>query len=86
MLLQDISNNGSEMELHSSLQLTTNLGLPLAGPVPLPDSAYDNVLMKQYQRYSGDFNQPIHNMHFKVFIIYLIIDRNRYIMYMYIAL
>ncbi|XP_045457290.1 irregular chiasm C-roughest protein-like [Melitaea cinxia] len=61
----DISNNGSEMELHSSLQLTTNLGLPLAGPVPLPDSAYDNVLMKQYQRYSGDFNQPIHNMHFK---------------------
>ncbi|XP_045540671.1 irregular chiasm C-roughest protein [Papilio machaon] len=61
----DVSNNGSETELHSTLHLTTNLGLPLAGPVPLPDSGYDNELMKQYQRYSGDFNQPLGNMHIK---------------------
>ncbi|KAJ2943109.1 hypothetical protein O0L34_g18799 [Tuta absoluta] len=60
------SNGGSDTELHSTLHLTTNLGLPLAGPVSLPDSGYDNELMKQYQRYSGDFNQPIHNLHFKV--------------------
>ncbi|XP_069363228.1 irregular chiasm C-roughest protein-like isoform X2 [Maniola hyperantus] len=61
----DLSNNGSETDLRSTLHLTTNLGLPLAGPVPLPDTAYDNELMKQYQRYSGDFNQPLHNIHFK---------------------
>ncbi|XP_068624517.1 irregular chiasm C-roughest protein-like [Battus philenor] len=61
----DASNNGSETELHSTLHLTTNLGLPLAGPVPLPEAGYDNELMKQYQRYSGDFNQPLSNMHIK---------------------
>ncbi|XP_052742688.1 irregular chiasm C-roughest protein [Bicyclus anynana] len=61
----DNSNNGSETDLRSTLQLTTNLGLPLAGPVPLPNAAYDNELMDQYQRYSDDFNQPLHNIHFK---------------------
>ncbi|CAG5025008.1 unnamed protein product, partial [Parnassius apollo] len=61
----DNSNHGSEAELHSSLHLTTNLGLPLAGPVPLPESGFDNELMKQYQRYSGDFNQPLGNIHIK---------------------
>ncbi|CAH2061857.1 unnamed protein product, partial [Iphiclides podalirius] len=61
----DHSNNGSETELHSTLHLTTNLGLPLAGPVPLPEAGYDNELMKQYQRYSDDFNQPLGNMHIK---------------------
>ncbi|XP_026743411.1 irregular chiasm C-roughest protein-like isoform X1 [Trichoplusia ni] len=59
------SNAGSETDLHPTLHLTSNLGLPLAGPVPLPDSGYDNELMKQYQRYSGDFNQPINNLNFK---------------------
>ncbi|CAH0718484.1 unnamed protein product, partial [Brenthis ino] len=58
----DISNN-EETELRSTLHLTNNLGLPLAGPV-LPDTGFDNELMKQYQRYSGDFN-AIHNVHFK---------------------
>ncbi|XP_049882102.1 irregular chiasm C-roughest protein-like isoform X2 [Pectinophora gossypiella] len=62
----DHSNGGSDTELHSTLHLTTNLGLPLAGPVPLPDAGYDNELMKQYQRYSGDFNQPINNLNFKL--------------------
>ncbi|XP_060808034.1 irregular chiasm C-roughest protein [Amyelois transitella] len=61
----DNSNAGSETDLHPTLHLTSNLGLPLAGPVPLPESGYDNELMKQYQRYSGDFNQPINNIHFK---------------------
>ncbi|XP_052747765.1 irregular chiasm C-roughest protein-like [Galleria mellonella] len=61
----DNSNNGSETDLHPSLHLTSNLGLPLAGPVSLPDNGYDNELMKQYQRYSGDFNQPISNLHCK---------------------
>ncbi|XP_053620761.1 irregular chiasm C-roughest protein-like isoform X2 [Plodia interpunctella] len=61
----DNSNAGSETDLHPTLHLTTNLGLPLAGPVPLPESGCDNELMKQYQRYSGDFNQPINNIHFK---------------------
>ncbi|KAL0810397.1 hypothetical protein ABMA28_010542 [Loxostege sticticalis] len=60
----DNSNAGSETNLHPTLHLTSNLGLPLAGPVPLPEG-YDNQLMKQYQRYSGDFNQPINNLHFK---------------------
>ncbi|XP_050679568.1 irregular chiasm C-roughest protein-like [Leptidea sinapis] len=46
-------------ELHPTLQLTTNLGLPLAGPVPLPEPGYD----MKYQRYSGDFTQI--NMPFK---------------------
>ncbi|KAG6463463.1 hypothetical protein O3G_MSEX013886 [Manduca sexta] len=59
------SNAGSETDLHPTLHLTTNLGLPLAGPVPLPEPGYDNELMKQYQRYSGDFNQPINSLNFK---------------------
>ncbi|XP_026324430.1 irregular chiasm C-roughest protein-like [Hyposmocoma kahamanoa] len=59
------SNAGSETELHSTLHLTTNLGLPLAGPVPVPEAVFDNELMKQYQRYSGDFNQALTNLHFK---------------------
>nr|XP_026483917.1 irregular chiasm C-roughest protein-like isoform X1 [Vanessa tameamea] len=71
----DISNNGSETELHTTLHLATNLGLPLAGPVPLPETGYDNELMKQYQRYSGDFNQPLHNIHFKTH------DQNGYVPY-----
>ncbi|KAI8433734.1 hypothetical protein MSG28_015721 [Choristoneura fumiferana] len=58
-------SNGSDTEFHSSLQLTTNLGLPLAGPVPLPDGGYVNDMMKPYQRYSGDFNQAITNLNFK---------------------
>ncbi|XP_035451282.2 irregular chiasm C-roughest protein isoform X2 [Spodoptera frugiperda] len=61
----DNSNGGSETDLHPTLHLKSNLGLPLAGPVPVPDSGYDNELMKQYQRYSGDFNQPINNLNFK---------------------
>ncbi|XP_041985814.1 irregular chiasm C-roughest protein-like [Aricia agestis] len=58
----DVSTH-EETEFRSTLQLTTNLGLPLAGPVPVPET-YDNKLMK-YQRYSGDFDQPINNIHFK---------------------
>ncbi|VVC96793.1 unnamed protein product [Leptidea sinapis] len=54
-------------ELHPTLQLTTNLGLPLAGPVPLPEPGYD----MKYQRYSGDFTQI--NMPFKVKYIIIII-------------
>ncbi|XP_038217258.1 irregular chiasm C-roughest protein-like isoform X2 [Zerene cesonia] len=50
----DVSNE-SETDLRSTLHLTTNLGLPLAGPVPLPESALDSEMMKQYQRYSGEF-------------------------------
>lgn len=65
-LYQANSNAGSETELHTTLHLTTNLGLPLAGPVPVPEAGYDNELMKQYQRYSGDFNQALNNLHFKV--------------------
>ncbi|XP_075987814.1 irregular chiasm C-roughest protein-like [Anticarsia gemmatalis] len=61
----DNSNAGSETDLHPTLHLTSNLGLPLAGPVPVPESGYDNELMKQYQRYSGDFNQPLNNLNFK---------------------
>lgn len=60
------SNTGSEADLHPTLHLNSNLGLPLAGPVPLPETGYDNELMKQYQRYSGDFNQPINNLNFKL--------------------
>ncbi|CAB3256032.1 unnamed protein product [Arctia plantaginis] len=63
----DHSNAGSETDLHPTLHLTSNLGLPLAGPVPLPEVGYDNELMKQYQRYSGDFNQPINNLNFKAY-------------------
>ncbi|XP_059045852.1 irregular chiasm C-roughest protein-like [Achroia grisella] len=61
----DNSNAGSETDLHPTHHLVSNLGLPLAGPVSLPNS-YDNELMKQYQRYSGDFNQPITSLHSKV--------------------
>ncbi|KAJ0170541.1 hypothetical protein K1T71_013912 [Dendrolimus kikuchii] len=61
----DNSNGGSEADLHPTLQLTTNLGLPLAGPVPLPETGYDNELMRHYQRYSGDFNQPLSNLNLK---------------------
>ncbi|CAK1549214.1 unnamed protein product [Leptosia nina] len=55
----------SETDLRSTIHLTTNLGLPLAGPVPLPESGYDGDPMSQYQRYSGDFHQPITNLQFK---------------------
>ncbi|CAG4974956.1 unnamed protein product [Colias eurytheme] len=48
----DVSNE-SETDLRSTLHLTTNLGLPLAGPVPLPETL--DTEMKQYQRYSGEF-------------------------------
>ncbi|XP_063543466.1 irregular chiasm C-roughest protein-like [Cydia strobilella] len=58
------ASNGSDTEFHSNLQLTTNLGLPLAGPVSIPDPGIDNELMK-YQRYSGDFNQAISHLNFK---------------------
>ncbi|CAH2987446.1 unnamed protein product [Chilo suppressalis] len=60
----DISNGGSETDLHPTLHLTSNLGLPLAGPVTVPEG-YENELMKQYQRYSGDFNQAISGLQFK---------------------
>ncbi|KAM3968934.1 uncharacterized protein ACR2FA_002306 [Aphomia sociella] len=62
----DNSNIDSEIDIHPTLHLTSNLGLPLAGPVPLPDNGYDNELMKQYQRYSAEFNQPINNLHSKI--------------------
>ncbi|CAG9789958.1 unnamed protein product [Diatraea saccharalis] len=61
---KDISNGGSEADLHPTLHLTSNLGLPLAGPVSMPEG-YENELMKQYQRYSGDFNQAINSLQLK---------------------
>ncbi|XP_022125300.2 irregular chiasm C-roughest protein-like [Pieris rapae] len=53
------TSHESETDLRSTMHLTTNLGLPLAGPVPLPES-YDDQL-----RYSGDFHQPISNLQYK---------------------
>ncbi|XP_028040413.1 irregular chiasm C-roughest protein-like [Bombyx mandarina] len=60
----DMDHSNTEADLHPTLHITTNLGLPLAGPVPLPETGFDNELMK-YQRYSGDFNQQVNSLHFK---------------------
>ncbi|KAL4707062.1 hypothetical protein ACJJTC_011388 [Scirpophaga incertulas] len=56
---QDHSNAGSETDLHPTLHLYhPTLACLLAGPVPIPEG-YENELMNQYQRYSGDFQSSI---------------------------